>query len=354
MSGFDEPNPFGEPMVNDPFADPAVLRAVNSTPANTGIEDYNPFAETHTQNTSQIRGAANPPLYGGMGATPIPATLRPSNQDPPPPEYTRTPQQVVNEALSNVATSPTSTSMADDEELRARRGRLHSELYNWPPLPAKCCCQPCFYQDIDIEIHANFQKVVRHLYYLWIFHGCVMLLNCFGGLILLLAEGDATTFGLALLYLILFTPFSFLCWFRPAYRAFKNDSSFFFMVFFFVFFFQLIVTTIQALGIHNSGTCGLLVAITSFGKSPTKVIIGILMLIITLGFVAAALGDLLLLTKIHRIYRSSGASVSKAQQEFAATFLRSEHVQNAATNIAANAVRTQMANAAQQAQQPRY
>jgi cytidylate kinase len=40
----------------------------------------------------------------------------------------------------------------------------------------------------------------------------------------------------------------------------------------------------------------------------------------------------------------------KAQQEFATTFLRNEHVQNAASNVAASAVRSQMANASQ----PRY
>lgn len=55
--------------------------------------------------------------------------------------------------------------------------------------------------------------------------------------------------------------------------------------------------------------------------------------------------------QIHRIYRSSGASMSKAQQEFTTTFLRNEHVQTAAGNVAASAVRAQMqANTTQ----PRY
>lgn len=81
-----------------------------------------------------------------------------------------------------------------------------------------------------------------------------MTLNVIGGLALLFHKSAFGTFGLGLLYVILFTPFSFLCWYRPAYKAFRSDSSFNFMVFFFVFFFQFVVTVIQAIGIPGSGT----------------------------------------------------------------------------------------------------
>lgn len=77
-----------------------------------------------------------------------------------------------------------------------------------------------------------------------------MLLNVLGGVIML----DFTIIGLGVLYTILFTPFSYICWFRPAYKAFNSDSSFNFMVFFFVFFAQFTVTVIQTIGIPGSGT----------------------------------------------------------------------------------------------------
>lgn len=89
------------------FQDPAVRRAAAATaPANRGIEDYNPFAEPSSQGATQVRGAANPPIYGGVGATQQPATLQPTSQEIPPPAYARSPQQTVPSSALGSTLSP--------------------------------------------------------------------------------------------------------------------------------------------------------------------------------------------------------------------------------------------------------
>lgn len=119
-----------------------------------------------------------------------------------------------------------------EEQLRNNTNGVRRN--NWPPLPEKCCFQPCFYQDINVEIPSEFQKIVRQLYYLWmcknyilyyyeievnytvfffVVYAMIMCANVFGGLLIMFHSSEYEAFMLSILYAFLFTPASFLCWY---------------------------------------------------------------------------------------------------------------------------------------------
>jgi len=340
MSGFDE-NPFGEPVFNDPFKDPSIQQVARSTANNNqNLDDYDPFSNNQ-QPTIQL------------------ATLQ-TNQTLP--AYAPSGQQcqvndaTTNEAGSGVTQITTAELQRRQDELERKAAELErreAELLrnsntagvrrnNWPPLPENFCVQPCFYHDINIDIPSEFQKIVQNLYYLWIFYTGVMFVNVIGALLLMLLRHHFATFFLAIFYCVLFTPTSFLCWYRPAYKAFKDDSSANFMLFFFVFFFQLIIMIVQTIGLQDGGTLGMFTAIAQFDSTIGGTFLGLFCLSIAICFGLAAGGTALLLTKIHSIYRSSGASMDKGVQEFQREFFRNQTVQQAGADIARSAVQSEL------------
>ncbi|XP_052603106.1 secretory carrier-associated membrane protein 4 isoform X2 [Peromyscus californicus insignis] len=128
-----------------------------------------------------------------------------------------------------------------------------------------------------------------------------------------IAGGAGANFGLAMLWLLLFTPCSYVCWFRPAYKAFRADSSFNFMAFFFIFGAQFVLTAIQAIGFSGWGACGWLAAVGFFGVNVGAAVV---MLIPAILFSLSAVMMAIALVRVHRIYRGAGGSLQKAQTEW--------------------------------------
>ncbi|XP_014270928.1 secretory carrier-associated membrane protein 1 isoform X1 [Halyomorpha halys] len=345
MSGFDDVvNPFSPPTVDNPFADPAVQQVTKQTSSvQRGLEEYNPFADQPSP------PAVNAIRTGGERKEPA---VMPATQEPPPP-YTRTTAAAPPpNAAANMTPADFQRRQEELErkaaELQRREEELRNNTYNvrknnWPPLPSNSCgLEPCFYQDINVDIPVDFQSVVRQMYNLWIFHFLLLLANMFVALIRVITFGDFETFGLSLLYTVILTPFSFVCWYRPGYKAFRDDSSFSFMVFFFIFAFQMLVTAVMAIGMTGGGSCGLYKTIKTFEYgNASGIIVGLLMLSVTLGFITAVLLDFVLISKVHRIYRSSGASMAKARAEFTTEIMKNEHVRGAASTAATAAVQSQ-------------
>lgn len=107
--------------------------------------------------------------------------------------------------------------------------------------------------------------------------------------------------------------------YRPAYKAFRSDSSFNFMVFFMIFFFQFLVLIYQAVGVHGSGYCGFITAVKQFDGTWTGILFGILTLAVAISLAVCAAGSFLLITKVRPnsrtyLFRNFFVQKKKTQQ----------------------------------------
>lgn len=73
-----------------------------------------------------------------------------------------------------------------------------------------------------MEIPVQFQSTVRFVYYVFLTYVLALCINLIASLLyMLFAQGPIGIFFIAVVQLILFTPCSFLFWFRPVYKAFR-------------------------------------------------------------------------------------------------------------------------------------
>ncbi|KAM3600002.1 uncharacterized protein V6R79_015623 [Siganus canaliculatus] len=320
-------NPFADPEFSNPFQDPSVTQVRPAAPP--GLEEYNPFTDAKPAPS----GLA--PQTRAPGVSTQPAIMKPTEE---PPAYTQVQTQPrgAAELLRRQEELERKAAELDRREremqsLSASGGRKN----NWPPLPENFPVGPCFYHDITVDIPVEFQKTVKIMYYLWMSHAGTLLANLVACMAWFCVDKDrGVDFGLSILWLLLFTPCSFVCWYRPLYGAFRSDSSFRFFVFFFVYICQFGIYVIQCIGITGWGASGWISALSGLNKN---VPVGIIMILVAALFTALAVMSLLMFKKIHALYRTTGASFERAQQEFATGVMSNKTVQTAAANAASNA-----------------
>uniref|UniRef100_A0A3Q3WHS4 Secretory carrier-associated membrane protein n=1 Tax=Mola mola TaxID=94237 RepID=A0A3Q3WHS4_MOLML len=296
MSDFDS-NPFADPDFSNPFQDPSVTQVTQSAPPG-GLEEYNPFTDARTAAPGNAPKSTPAPSQQTQ-----PAIMKPTEE---PPAYSQ--QQTQDQARAQAELLRRQEELekkAAELDRRERELQSHGAAggrkNNWPPLPEKFPVGPCFYHDIAVDIPVEFQKTVKIMYNLWMFHAGTLFVNMFGCLAwFCVEESHGVDFGLAMLWFLLFTPCSFVCWYRPLYGAFS----------------------------------GWIAALTGLNSS---IPVGIIMLLIAALFTALSVGSLIMFKKVHALYRTTGASFEKAQQEFATGVMANKTVQTAAANAAANA-----------------
>lgn len=210
---------------------------------------------------------------------------------------------------------------------------MTERVNNFPPLPAVLRIKPCFYQNIEDDIPAPHQQLVRKVYILWMMYSGALCLNVISCIAWWAGGGGATNFGYSLLWVLLFSPCSYTCWFRPLYKAFRADSSFNFMAFFFIFFLQCVLAVIQTIGIPGWGTSGWMATVLFFS---TNIGSAIVMLLTALLLTAVTVLMILVLIKVHSMYRGGGGSVSRAKEEWSTGLWKSAPVREAGFNALAH------------------
>lgn len=232
-----------------PQQDPAVQQAARSAQPSNILEEYNPFDD---ENRGTRNATAQPPVNQAQSALPQ-ASLPAYNQSSQINNAygTAAPQISTEELQRRQEELERKAQELERREEQLRNGAAGVRRNNWPPLPEqyvltllkqfceyvsirvqyftvlsnnnlnrfslifRCCFQPCFYQDINIEIQPEFQRIVRHLYYMWGLYAISLTSNAMVALLLLIFRGGDYSFQhflFALIYGALFTPASFLCW----------------------------------------------------------------------------------------------------------------------------------------------
>ncbi|KAG7468284.1 hypothetical protein MATL_G00141390 [Megalops atlanticus] len=322
MSGFDN-NPFADPVDVNPFQDPSITQATAS--GVDQMDDYNPFSESTTVTTTiPVPNSPSQPAVLQASVESSPQVTAAAGQA----DLIRQQEELEKKAAE----------LERKERDLQNRGAPTGRENNWPPLPSICPVKPCFYQDFNEDIPLEYQRVCKMMYYLWMFHCVTLFLNVLACLAYFTADSSyGVDFGLAILWFILFTPCSFLCWYRPIYKAFKSDSSFSFFFFFFVFFFQVAVYIIQSVGIPKWGNSGWISSISMIGSN---LAVAVVMMVVAGFFTVCAVLSVILLKMVHSKYRRTGASFQKAQQEFSQGVLSNGTFQNTAASVASSAARS--------------
>ncbi|CAF3912886.1 unnamed protein product [Rotaria sp. Silwood1] len=327
----------------NPFADPSIQQATAQTISNQQtLYQYNPFSNT------TISGKSNSSKEDNINNS-----VRLNDQQ----ELNgKNSTSIHGQQLTNVnANNGNRLDLTDFERRQAQIEQREQRIIererqltylqsqrqekNFPRLPRWCPLRPCFYQDISVEIAPLFQRWVRYLYYLWLLYSSTLVLNMITALSYFIVDKEGGyTFGLSIFYMILFIPLSYICWFRPVYRAFRSDRSSDFMIFFFIFFFQICLSVFMIFGWKNSGFCGFMLMIKLFSAGGSKIGVAIIVMIVTLSFSLIAIADGLLLFKIHHLYRQSNANLEQAQLEFQSAFANNRTVRGAAREVASSGI----------------
>lgn len=281
---------------DEAFNDPSIAAAT------TDVPEYNPFDGS------------------------VPAAATGGGTDAPPNWATKSAEA---EAPAKKSKAPKNTKVSAEEEERLNNyaeneaGADKDPNYrpaNWPPFPGFCRWpfHACFHHDFQGEIPDWGYGTLKRMYQMWLLYFLVLFWNLVCSLASIgcsNCESTGSQAGFALLWFLLFSPLSYMCWFQPLYQAMRKDSSLRFGWFFLNAAIQFIFACIAAIGIEGSGHCGLISATVALAGDGGDKVIGIMMMVCAGLWILFALYCGYMIQRVLRLYRSTGQSLEKAQNE---------------------------------------
>jgi len=175
-------------------------------------------------------------------------------------------------------------------------------------------CKPIVHHSIATDIVPEKRLFVKKAYLSWYFHCFCLFFNwicLLGGIIL--RDTSIGGFFLGVASLLLGIPVSFFVYFL-LYRAMRTGSAFFFALWFGFFVGQLAAEVFYAIGLADYGAAGFMMMVTAFSNE--QLIMGILGVLATFGWVGLFIFNLWLFYQARREFRNLGGSAA-ATKEFA-------------------------------------
>ncbi|XP_049345567.1 secretory carrier-associated membrane protein 3-like isoform X2 [Solanum verrucosum] len=201
-----------------------------------------------------------------------------------------------------------STELRRKEEAAARAG-IVIEAKNWPPF------FPIIHHDIANEIPVHLQRLqyVALTTFLGIF--ACLLWNIIATTTAWIKEGDVKIWFLSIIYFISGVPGAYVLWYRPLYRAFRNEGAMKFAWFFLFYLLHIAFCIFAAVAppvvFRGKSLTGILPAVDLIGK---QVLVGIFYFI---GFGLFCLESVLSIWVIQQVYmyfRGSGQAAEMKRE----------------------------------------
>ncbi|KAJ1928387.1 hypothetical protein IWQ60_002109 [Tieghemiomyces parasiticus] len=322
-----EANPFEDTRyeVQDPFADPAINRALSSTHI-AADDTLGPASDTDPAGRSRQNSQRMEfiPLDGPGDRHHSVDVSEPRGGFP---DAAISSREAELQRREQELAQRERELQAQSEEIR-KSGR---PPHNFPPF------FPLMYLDIKAEIPAAHQSTVRRMWHYWLFLEGTLVLNCVTALIMFLSHAEGVTsapsdFGVSFGYLFTVTFLSFFFWYRPIYNAFMKEKSLYYYFYFVFGGLHILVSFYLAVGIPYSGSAALINGISML--SAGKVVAGVFCLLTTACFLGGGLFMLFMYRKIHQHYKSQGHTFEEAKAQAVSTVASSKTAQSAATNYA--------------------